>query len=831
MQTIDSIGSARTDRRDAGTMSTDRRDITVQDFAHGRVGKRPVGWLLALCASVVFGLVVMFSSNAQAQTIPSANFTNTAKFGGELQRATVVGDFNSDGRPDIAVASYGTNTVTVFLASATQPLQYETPITISGWPLAQPTGMVAADFNGDGILDLAVVNESNGLLVILEGAGDGNFFAANSTFATDGAQSLAVADFDGDGNLDVAVTSLFQSTFTVLLGNGAGLFPISLEHDELDWNVLEPAGLAAADMNLDGHSDLVIASYADDSILVWLGGGDGYGIGTSIPLVAGFAPNAVRLVDVDGDGRLDIVVVGVSSVAVLRATAQAGVWGSPEYLMMPFSSGSDVTVADVNGDGKLDIVAVAYLDAVVGIAYGHGDGTFEPAAAIGLPDGAMSIAAGDLNSDGRIDLVAGGFASEMLYLMRNTGNGSVVVVPPTTIYPSPPSNLACSGVRNGARCTFDPAGENGGPAVIEHTLYCRSESSGQLFSATGAASPLTVSGLPTNTYYTCYAAGTNANGQGLISTPVQIIVRSDLVRRGQVDVDGDGRLDLYLRNVFGLPEARVARFVSSGGMWQLRTRVAADAGFGIATLGIGDFLGVSRADILVQNATGDVSIAFSGDTSPDSLRFVRNANLAWKVQAVADMDGDGKSDIVWRHETVGSVFVWLMDGGNIKEIRAWGSASNDWQVVGAGDLDGDGKADLVWQNTVSGDTQIAYSRLTPTFEMESIGTAAPGYSVVFVSDFNSDGKDDLLLRRADGSLQVWLMNGTTVTAQIVVLPTQEPSVRVFAVGDVDGDGRADIIFRLPDGVLTIYFMRENISQPLVAEGVGIVQDAFEPVTP
>lgn len=819
-------------------------DAALRDLSHGTniaknnaAGFRRYGWMIAFCVSIIYGLVVLFSTGAHAQTIASANFTTTSKFGGELQRGTVVGDFNGDGRPDIAALSYGTNTLSIFLASATQPFQTETPILISGWPLAQPTGMAAADLNGDGILDLAVVNEANGLLVILQGVGDGNFFTASSTFATDGAQSLAIADFNGDGNLDIAVTSLFQSTFTVLLGNGAGQFPIWLEHDEEHWNVLEPAGLAAADVNNDGHNDLVIASRADDSILVWLGAGDAYGVGTSIPLVAGFAPAAVKLVDIDGDGQLDIVVVGASSAAVLRATDEHGTWAAPLYLPMPFSSGTDIAVADVNGDGKLDIVAVAYLDPVMAIAYGRGDGSFDTATTLavthdGMSDGVMSIVAADLNSDGRIDLIGGGFASEMLYLFRNTGNvGGVVVNPPSTIYPSAPTNLVCKAARNSTQCTFDPADANGGPPIIEHTLYCRSESTNQLYTATGAGSPLSVTGMPTNTYYLCYAAGTSVNGQGPISLPVQVIVRSDLVRRGQVDLDGDGRLDFYLRAAFMTPQTRVSRFTSSGGVWQLRTRTTNDAGIGVATLGIGDFLGSSRADVLVQNSTGDVSIAFSGDMSPDSLRFVRNVNLAWQVQAIADMDGDGKSDIVWRHDTVGSVFVWLMDGGNIKEIRAWGAAANDWQVVGAGDLDGDGKADLVWQNTVSGDTQIAYSRLTPTFEMESIGTAAPGYSVIFVADFNGDGKDDLLLRRADGALQVWLMNGATVTAQIIVLPTQTSDVRVFAVGDVDGDGRSDIIFRLPDGTLTIYFMREDLSQPLVIEGVGIVPEGYEPVTP
>jgi len=181
--------------------------------------------------------------------------------------SVVVGDFNGDGRPDVAVANENSNSISVLLQNSDGTFQTAVSYAVGH----SPTALQIGDVNGDGKLDLLVLNYLDNTLGVLLGNGDGTFQAQKLT-AIAATNTLAVGDFNGDGKLDAAITVSLPQVGTygvaVLLGNGDGTFQPAVSYPV---NGL-PAALAAADFNHDGKLDLV--SLGSD-ITVLLGNGDG----------------------------------------------------------------------------------------------------------------------------------------------------------------------------------------------------------------------------------------------------------------------------------------------------------------------------------------------------------------------------------------------------------------------------------------------------------------------------------------------------------------------------------------------------------------------------
>ncbi len=266
-----------------------------------------------------------------------------------------VGDFNRDGFPDLAVLG---SQLTILLNAGNGTFRQGTQ-----YPSLVPS--IVADINKDGILDIA--GPSNGNLQVLLGNGDGTFHSANPTAVGSHPTTAVTADFNKDGNPDVAVlntgtigTPSDPGGISVLLGNGTGIFPKTI-------NVaagINPRALATGDMNNDGKPDLVVATGSSATafqISVFLGNGDGtFQAPFNIPLPAGETPDTIAVLDLDGDGKLDVVVgdcCADATVSYLRGNGD----GTLQPLV-PFYGGNDaraIAVGDWNGDGKPDL-AIGY---------------------------------------------------------------------------------------------------------------------------------------------------------------------------------------------------------------------------------------------------------------------------------------------------------------------------------------------------------------------------------------------------------------------------------------------------------------------------------------
>ncbi len=516
-------------------------------------------------------------------------FTQSSQYalGGNVGQSNTmaVGDFNGDGALDLVVGLVG-GTISIYLGDGdgtfkSNPASYTTVGNSALYP-------VVGDFNGDGKLDViagsayAPGDTSHSSLTVLLGNGDGTFVESMTTLTFAGLSSLAAADFNSDGILDLAV-STSPTGIQILLGKGNGAFqsPVSLGSSltNLATNI---TGIAVADLNNDGKPDLVISGSLlnENAIQLYLNDGTGnfvagpaYGLGGSE-----FAFIAAQ--DFNGDGNVDIVMAstisrqqgGEGSVSILLGngdgTMQAAMLISqisghilgPEYAAVSADVNGDgipdlieatqagvlvflgtgngkyapptlyvvgafaLAVGDFNKDGKLDIaVAGGCLDASctqggVSILLGNGDGTFQAPVSYGTGgQNTLSLALGDFNGDGNLDVAVANQSSSVSILLGN-GDGTLQ---PAVVTAAGSQNLSIAaadfnqdGKTDLALDYYDPVASRGWVQVL----------------LSGENGTLSAKGAP-------YSSGGNGYEFSIESGSVAI-----------ADVNGDGNLDIVVAN-------------------------------------------------------------------------------------------------------------------------------------------------------------------------------------------------------------------------------------------------------------------------------------------
>ena len=189
---------------------------------------------------------------------------------GDATYDIVLGDFNGDGKLDIAVTNYLASTVTVLLGNGDGTFQTGVPYSTSSNSLNTTFYLAAADLNGDGKIDLLASNEVDGTIAVLLGNGDGTFQAAVAYHVANQPEGIAVADLNGDNKLDVLVADANSNFIGELIGNGDGTFqPV------VGLNVGTPTtAVSLADMNADGKLDMVAAPVSSGFLFI-PGNGDG----------------------------------------------------------------------------------------------------------------------------------------------------------------------------------------------------------------------------------------------------------------------------------------------------------------------------------------------------------------------------------------------------------------------------------------------------------------------------------------------------------------------------------------------------------------------------
>jgi len=289
--------------------------------------------------------------------------------------ALVVGDLNHDGNADLAVTSGGDNTVIILMGhgDGTFTQASGSPISVGSFPEAVRTG----DFNSDGILDLAVANAKDNTVSILLGNGDGTFTQASGSPVSVGAFPffVAVADFNGDGLADVAVSNESDSTVSILLGHGDGTFTQASGSPIPSFNY-NPGQVVAADFNGDGVPDLAVANFTPlfpstvGNVVVMLGKGDGtFTPASGSPITVGTFPLAMVAGDFNQDGKTDLAVDNYGDITQPQTQTLTLLLGNGDGTFTAAGtptqlgdSPNDLVAADFNGDGTTDLAIPELAD-------------------------------------------------------------------------------------------------------------------------------------------------------------------------------------------------------------------------------------------------------------------------------------------------------------------------------------------------------------------------------------------------------------------------------------------------------------------------------------
>ena len=208
-----------------------------------------------------------------------------------------------------------------------------------------------------------------------------------------------------------------------------------------------------------------------------------------------------------------------------------------------------------------------------------------------------------------------------------------------------------------------------------------------------------------------------------------------------------------------------------------------------------DITGDAKSDVLWRHATlGDVWLWPMNGASKTAESYVKTVTEpGWQIRGLADFDGDGKTDILWRHAPTGMIYLWRMDDSTVLSETYVSTVETVYDIAGTADYSGDGKADIGWRHVSNGELWVWTMDGATPLETIYVATVEPAYVVVGSGDLDGNGNADIVWRHAaNGQVWVWLIG--EIISEAWVGTVEDPGYEIVGVTDHTGDGKADILW-------------------------------------
>lgn len=663
-----------------------------------------------------------------------------------------VGDFNGDGKKDLAVLNIGNNTVGILLGQAGG---------VFGAMVNYPTNCNGSNAIAVGAViqsnkqDLVVSCGGDNGLVFMEGLGDGSFGMAQVLPApmTQGLPiDVKLVDWNGDSKLDIVLVASLGSVIGIWLGNGLGGFTPSIEIPV----GTSPNSIEIADLNKDGLKDFVVVNSGDSTLgVIAQISSNVFSAMTTFAVDVG--PIQVRLADLDEDTFLDAIVCnnGANNITLWYNDHVGGFQNSS--LISVGASPTGIDVSDIDGNNKPDITVVNSGEDSLSIIMNRGGGTLENLPVFSVIAGPFNIIGADFNADGVADLVL------------NTGNQLVQVLPGNT-----------EGLGYKASTKIGPTlvthadwnSDGNQDVAVIHTgtneislLLGRGNglfSAGvSLINVIGARGLLGGDWNKDNKMDLAVSVGGTSSvrifmgkGDGTFETPVDYTVGAGPSKLVVADFNSDGFIDIAVVCQTG----NVVSVLLGSGDGTFGSRADAATGSGPSDLGFGDINEDQIVDLVIsEESNSNIGILIGkGDGSFQTVVSTTTGGSPIGIE-VQDFNNDTHLDVVSLNSADGMVSVFLGLGDGSFQARIDYVCGISPLGLVAGDYDGNGRLDVALTNSSDQKLTILFNSGGGALSNQLVIDVKTSLGGLLVSDFNNDGSLDLLATETNNNqVQLWV---------------------------------------------------------------------------
>ena len=725
-------------------------------------------------------------------------------------------DWTGDGRPDIVATSY--NDRDLYIAAGNADGTFSAPELLDGnlgAALVTFRYSVFADFNADGMLDVAITDPARMRVEIALRTGAATLGPFQLVGTGGDARDIAAGDLDGDGDIDLVAANRTSQTITIVRNDGTGIFGNTFNRGV----PAPPTRVAVGDLTGDGRADIVTAnSAASGSVTIFRSVVAGAGLLDIEVLQQQAISNATGVVigDIDTDGDADVVVSAQGRPAVLRNNGNFGS-ASREDLTLDIGLNGGVDTRDIalgNADNQpgLDLFGIDHFDKMVIVGFNYGNGVFA-GTAVGAPVGATlnptEILQGDVDGDGDTDLVVftPSSAAATASLLRNLGGFFGVAV----------EYSLGSGANALTQIAFTDFNHDGfadllGLDSITDNIVARLGSATGLFgpqyvaldlpgNAFDASSRFAVGSLPgANAHFdflvdlvfnvdTTGVVGVAVNlGSGMFGQPSGYGTGSPAGEVQIADMDGNGAPDF----VYSITPGQIG-ILFRGVPGATPTVISVPVT--IRRFMLAQVEGDAKPDIV---ATGGTTVVVRNQSTPGVPSFVVSQTVALGISqpnslSAADIDADGDQDFI-----VGIGINTLLlrnEGGTLVYAQQFSGNNPGFAILAR--VDANASPDLLTLNNNPRSVDIAFNAGNGRFPgRKFLLPAAPGALRVFSRDLDGDGFVEVVTVNGPGAVADTLAIAREYSAGFRVSVTRDAGtaqVRDAALEDFTGDGLPDLL--------------------------------------